>query len=62
VCAPRLMLPLARSWDHRATDGVAVAGFLVHLDRSETILKLISVQLAESPARQCRHCARLSER
>jgi pyruvate dehydrogenase E2 component (dihydrolipoamide acetyltransferase) len=28
---PRLMLPLALSWDHRATDGVAAARFLVHL-------------------------------
>jgi pyruvate dehydrogenase E2 component (dihydrolipoamide acetyltransferase) len=28
---PRLILPLALSWDHRATDGVAAARFLVHL-------------------------------
>jgi pyruvate dehydrogenase E2 component (dihydrolipoamide acetyltransferase) len=28
---PRLILPLALSWDHRATDGAAAAGFLVHL-------------------------------
>jgi pyruvate dehydrogenase E2 component (dihydrolipoamide acetyltransferase) len=28
---PRLILPLALSWDHRATDGVAAARFLVQL-------------------------------
>jgi pyruvate dehydrogenase E2 component (dihydrolipoamide acetyltransferase) len=28
---PRLILPLALSWDHRATDGVAAARFLAHL-------------------------------
>jgi pyruvate dehydrogenase E2 component (dihydrolipoamide acetyltransferase) len=28
---PKLILPLALSWDHRATDGVAAARFLVHL-------------------------------
>lgn len=28
---PRLILPLALSWDHRATDGVAAAQFLVKL-------------------------------
>jgi pyruvate dehydrogenase E2 component (dihydrolipoamide acetyltransferase) len=28
---PRLVLPLALSWDHRATDGVAAARFLAHL-------------------------------
>lgn len=28
---PRLTLPLALGWDHRATDGVAAARFLVHL-------------------------------
>jgi pyruvate dehydrogenase E2 component (dihydrolipoamide acetyltransferase) len=28
---PRLILPLALSWDHRATDGVAAARFLGHL-------------------------------
>jgi pyruvate dehydrogenase E2 component (dihydrolipoamide acetyltransferase) len=28
---PRLMLPLSLSWDHRATDGVAAARFLVKL-------------------------------
>jgi pyruvate dehydrogenase E2 component (dihydrolipoamide acetyltransferase) len=28
---PRLRLPLALSWDHRALDGAAVARFLVHL-------------------------------
>jgi pyruvate dehydrogenase E2 component (dihydrolipoamide acetyltransferase) len=28
---PRLILPLALSWDHRATDGVAATRFLVHL-------------------------------
>jgi pyruvate dehydrogenase E2 component (dihydrolipoamide acetyltransferase) len=30
---PRLILPLALSWDHRATDGVAAARFLVQLVR-----------------------------
>jgi pyruvate dehydrogenase E2 component (dihydrolipoamide acetyltransferase) len=29
--APRLMLPLGLSWDHRVVDGVAAARFLVHL-------------------------------
>lgn len=29
--SPRLMIPLALSWDHRALDGVAAARFLVHL-------------------------------
>ena len=28
---PRLILPLALSWDHRVVDGVAAAHFLVHL-------------------------------
>jgi pyruvate dehydrogenase E2 component (dihydrolipoamide acetyltransferase) len=28
---PRLILPLALSWDHRVVDGVAAARFLVHL-------------------------------
>jgi pyruvate dehydrogenase E2 component (dihydrolipoamide acetyltransferase) len=28
---PRLMLPLCLSWDHRAVDGAAAAGFLAHL-------------------------------
>jgi pyruvate dehydrogenase E2 component (dihydrolipoamide acetyltransferase) len=28
---PRLILPLSLSWDHRATDGLAAARFLVHL-------------------------------
>ena len=28
---PRLILPLALSWDHRATDGVAAARFLIQL-------------------------------
>ncbi|MBS1160642.1 MAG: branched-chain alpha-keto acid dehydrogenase subunit [Proteobacteria bacterium] len=31
VFAPRLMLPLCLSWDHRAVDGAAAARFLVHL-------------------------------
>ena len=31
--APRLMLPLDLSWDHRAVDGAEAARFLVHLAR-----------------------------
>jgi len=30
---PRLILPLALSWDHRVVDGVAAALFLVHLSK-----------------------------
>ena len=29
--APRLVLPLALSWDHRVVDGAAAARFLQHL-------------------------------
>ena len=31
--APRLMLPLDLSWDHRVVDGAEAARFLVHLTR-----------------------------
>ena len=31
--APRLMLPLDLSWDHRVVDGAEAARFLVHLAR-----------------------------
>ena len=31
--APRLMLPLDLSWDHRVVDGAEAARFLAHLAR-----------------------------
>lgn len=31
--APRLILPMSLSWDHRVVDGVAAARFLVHLSK-----------------------------
>ena len=42
--APRLILPLCLSWDHRVVDGVLAARFLVHLQSLLADFRRISLE------------------